>query len=380
METNISFFHIVCIISTFLSVSMGMTLVLVKADRNKANIFLGFLLLTYSLFFLPVFFDAINILEKLPHIIRLNFFSGTLVGPLTYLYCKSSIHKDSLSLKKNILHFIPFVISLYFFWPTLIKSGPEKLAIYSITITEGRVPEPGYIIFIMSIISILYTIFSINLVRKYLGHIKNLRSNIDPSFHRWLLFLSTSLLFPIIAVMLISLTGTLSVIISIIILSSFIVIVYGTLTLKPKFFYDLPDQILDSPDDQIKPKYYSSNLQDTQKEKYQSRIIDYMLSDKPFLDPEFTISQFSNQLNIPSNHVSQIINEKLNINFLDFVNKYRVEEAKTKLKDEKMNHYTIVTIAFDSGFNSKTAFYSAFKKHVGSTPSQYRKENQINVV
>ena len=69
----------------------------------------------------------------------------------------------------------------------------------------------------------------------------------------------------------------------------------------------------------------------------------------------------------------QIINEKMGRNFLDFVNQYRVEEAKGMLTDENRNHLTVLSIAYDAGFNSKTAFYSAFKKQTGTSPTKYRK-------
>jgi len=358
---------------------MGLFLIFIKSKINTSNIYLGLLLLCYSLFFLPLFFEAIGILDELPHIIRLNFFSGSLVGPLTYLYCKSSIHKVSLKLWKNIYHIIPFLVSIIFFIPTLTKSGSEKLEIYQRTITEGKVPEPSYVILTLCIIAIIYTIISINLVRKYLLHIKNLKSNIDPSFHRWLLFLSTSFLFPIITVVLISTTNieSITVLGTVFALASFVAIVYGTLTLKPKFFEDIPDQILSPPDESEEAsKYQKSKLQEIQKDKYQDKILAFIKEEKPYLNPEITINQFSEQVNIPSYYVSQIINERMNINYLDFINSYRIEESKSKLTDEKFSHYTIVTIAFDSGFNSKTAFYSAFKKYVGMTPSQYRKKEQ----
>ena len=75
----------------------------------------------------------------------------------------------------------------------------------------------------------------------------------------------------------------------------------------------------------------------------------------------------------PKHYLSQIINEKLNCNFLDFINGYRIDDAKDKLLDENYEHFTILAIAYEVGFNSKSAFYTAFKKNTNSTPSQYRK-------
>lgn len=379
MESGLSLYNITCIIASFLAVSMGGFLIIIKSKPNRANVFLGLLLFVYSLFFLPGLFENLGILDDLPHIIRLNFFAGTLVGPLTYLYCKTSIHQETLAFKKYSFHFIPFLFSFYWFWPTLIKSGPEKLEIYQTTITQGKVPESQFAILGMVIIALIYTFVSIRMASKYLKHIQNTRSNIDPSFYRWLLFLSCSLVFPILVVAIITSTSprVVSVLASIITLASFVLIVYITLTVRPKFFHHVPNQIKENETpEEVKSKYQNSNLQEGQKDKYLEKLIDYMESKKPFLDPELFITEFSEQVNIPSYYVSQLINEKLEVNFLDFVNGYRIDEVKSKLADSKLNHYTIITLAYESGFNSKTAFYSAFKKHVGSTPSQFRKMEQ----
>ncbi len=379
MESSISAFHLISVIAAFLSISLGTFLLFIKSKQNRANRYLGLLLLIYALFFIPILFDVLGILDEFPHVIRLNFFSGTLVGPLTFLYCKASIQKDYLSLKKYYYHFIPFLLSIPVFVPTLIKTGEEKLAIYNKVITTGQAPGSNLIIIIMAIFTISYTVFSINMVSQYLKHVKNSSSSIDPSFHRWLLFLSISLLFPIIAVLIITISSAKVILIvtAAFTIASFIFIVYITLTLKPKFFHFIPYQIenLESQKEE-KEKYQNSNLQDNQKDKFQEKLLVNMKSQKPYLNPELNISQLSEQLKIPTYYLSQLINERLGCNFLDFVNRYRIEELKDKLMDESLNHYTIITLAYESGFNSKTAFYSAFKKNVGSTPSQFRKENQ----
>jgi AraC-like DNA-binding protein len=78
-----------------------------------------------------------------------------------------------------------------------------------------------------------------------------------------------------------------------------------------------------------------------------------------------------------THHLSQLINEGLNQNFFDFVNSYRIEEIKKQLHDPKLSHIKIEEIAFQNGFNSKSAFNTAFKKFTQTTPSQFRKEVNI---
>lgn len=379
METGFSLFYVISVITSFLAVTLGTSL-LFKHKLNKANIFLGLLLWVKALFFLPGMFEVLGVLDDLPHVIRLNFFSGVLVGPFTYLYCITSIHKDSVHFKKIYLHFIPFLIALVYHIPVLSKSGVEKLAIYQQVITTGKIPEPEWVIALMGVYTIFYTFLSIRMAYGYINYSKNTRSSIDLSFHRWLFFLSCSLTLPIFSTVIISVTrdSILSVNLALLILSLFIFIIYITLTLKPRFFSESYYQIRESEQNSISdtPKYQNSNLTDQMKEKYQLKIIRHMEEEKPYRDPELTISDFSEQTKIPSYYVSQIINEKLESHFLDFVNRYRIEEVKSKLKDSSQNHFTIITIAYDCGFNSKTAFYSAFRKNVGTTPSIYRKENQ----
>jgi len=115
-------------------------------------------------------------------------------------------------------------------------------------------------------------------------------------------------------------------------------------------------------------------LQETQKEKYIEKLQAYIALEKPYQTPDLTLAQLSKQVNIPSHYLSQVINEKLNTNFLDFVNGHRVKAAQEMLINPKFSHYTIMSIAYDAGFSAKSTFYAVFKKQTGMTPSAYRKQ------
>jgi len=100
-----------------------------------------------------------------------------------------------------------------------------------------------------------------------------------------------------------------------------------------------------------------------------------MEQEKLYLDAKLSLPRLSEALKVSSNYLSQVINEQLNHNFFDFVNGYRVEEAKGRLIGDKGKSANILTVANDAGFNSKSAFYSAFKKHTGMTPGEFRKRH-----
>ena len=97
-----------------------------------------------------------------------------------------------------------------------------------------------------------------------------------------------------------------------------------------------------------------------------------MESEKPYLEGDLVLPQLAQQLGISANYLSQIINEQLQVNFYDFVNGSRVEEAKRWMRNAGQQNTKILNIALDSGFNSKSAFYTAFKKATSMTPTQYR--------
>lgn len=107
-------------------------------------------------------------------------------------------------------------------------------------------------------------------------------------------------------------------------------------------------------------------------EKSIEQLMSLMISEKPYKNPDLKITDIAKNLDISSHELSKLINENLQSSFTEFINKYRVDEAKL-LITEKSN-YTIEAIGNISGFNSKSAFYKAFKIHTGTTPSKYESQ------
>jgi AraC-like DNA-binding protein len=99
-----------------------------------------------------------------------------------------------------------------------------------------------------------------------------------------------------------------------------------------------------------------------------------METNKPFLDNDLSINDLSVQTEISRHHITQVLNEKYKRNFFTFINEYRVKEVMERFSDPRFNNYTILAIALDSGFNSKTTFNSFFKSQTGLTPSEYREK------
>jgi AraC-like DNA-binding protein len=106
----------------------------------------------------------------------------------------------------------------------------------------------------------------------------------------------------------------------------------------------------------------------------------YMIEKKPFLNPSLTIQDISNDIEIPTRELSLLINHKLGQHFFDFINTYRIENAMEILKDTTRTKVTILEILYEVGFNSKSSFNAAFKKHAGITPTKYRNQMKIKTL
>jgi YesN/AraC family two-component response regulator len=101
-----------------------------------------------------------------------------------------------------------------------------------------------------------------------------------------------------------------------------------------------------------------------------------MRTRRPWLEPELSLDQLSAQLSVKPRMLSQLINETLNQNFFDFVNRYRIEEAKRLLTNPVDKKITVLEVLYEVGFNSKSSFNTLFKKYTGLTPSEFKKQHR----
>lgn len=104
-----------------------------------------------------------------------------------------------------------------------------------------------------------------------------------------------------------------------------------------------------------------------------ARVTRYMADAKPYLEPGLVIETFSDGLGLDTERVSQILSKEFGETYFDFINRHRVEEVKRLMADPANARVTLLALALDAGFGSKSAFNEAFRRHVGMTPSAYRR-------
>jgi AraC-like DNA-binding protein len=123
-------------------------------------------------------------------------------------------------------------------------------------------------------------------------------------------------------------------------------------------------------------KYKNAPVDDETKARYKKVLSDYMELMKPYINPDVTLEKVARDISVNVRTLSQIINESFNNNFNGYINEFRIKESLKQLSDHR-NKKTILEILYDSGFNSKSAFYSEFKKYTAITPQEYRNKNKM---
>jgi AraC-like DNA-binding protein len=118
-------------------------------------------------------------------------------------------------------------------------------------------------------------------------------------------------------------------------------------------------------------RYSHSGLKKEEAQSHLKKLKEYFEKEQPYLDGKLSLPDVATKINITPNHLSQVINEQLEMTFYDFVNQYRVEEIKSRLADSRNQQFTLLAIAYDCGFNSKSSFNAIFKKFTDLTPSQF---------
>jgi AraC-like DNA-binding protein len=119
-------------------------------------------------------------------------------------------------------------------------------------------------------------------------------------------------------------------------------------------------------------KYAHSGLKSDEADRIVGLLNEVMIKNKLFLNADLTIDTLASALKVSRHYLSQVLNERFQKTYFDYLTAYRLEEARTRLIENKYNHYTIAAIALDSGFSSVSSFNEAFKKQYNTTPSKFR--------
>jgi AraC-like DNA-binding protein len=300
-------------------------------------------------------------------------------GPLMFLYAKLMTTEHPKFNYRYLWHFAPFavffIVSMIFLNKPVMEGSKGFLVVdrfISLRIIYGAS-------FFISITA--YSIATFLVIHRHQENLKSLVSYSSAKFTlQWLIGLSVTFY---ISYVLVFIVGLIDILINFMPFDpyelSFIgltifAFLYGFFGFnQPSIFEEIAPHKGIVPDENMEEngKYARSGLKKKDIAQIRQAVLQYMDEKKPYLDRELTINDVAADLIIPRHFITEVINQHMGKNFYYLINEYRVEEVKRRLTDPKYKHFTILAIAYDAGFNSKSAFNTIFKDMTGMTPSQY---------
>lgn len=358
------FTEIILLFFSFQALLLGAFFMIKNRGYTYANrLFALFLFLfSFSIFSIVLFWSRFN--EPLfIQLIYTFYIPFSLYGAIFYFYVKNLVTGAKISIM-DAYHFLPFIMVLWVFGEYMVLPLEEKILAFRLHRLSDYKDFVPYFDYCLTAFIIVYGFVIYN---KY---IKTFDKE-DVNLRIWLkLTNSVFLLFALSFVVYITLlyfgllTEELDYFITYMMVL-FVGIVSYFCVIQPEVFNGRPI-------DKAIPfvKYETSGLSPSFAKELKGQLTELMESDRPFLNPELKLNDLAELLDISRHHASQLINEQFNMSFYEFINMYRIGEAKIRLKEDRND--SIESISHECGFNNRVSFYKSFKKMEGITPSDYR--------
>ncbi|MFT2089695.1 helix-turn-helix domain-containing protein [Paraglaciecola sp. 2405UD69-4] len=367
-----------------------------KPFIHKTDLLLGAWLVLLNIPLIHTLMSHLDMLSATFNMLT-NPMLNLLHGPILYFYVRTLISEKPATSKTDLLHLLPFAIIYPLFMlmahPKPMMPLPNRLDNDVGPVGEHGVTsffEPIFIHFglINSLVFVAYAIITITLLRKHQTRIAELFSQNDSKISlSWVYALPATfavmVVINIINEELIPSSSQVSAhtlhMVSFLTIS--IVLCFFGVKQKPVFYFKglaattdktTSKEPVDSPQENT-CKDDNKLLSDGAMQDIIEKMRVYMETQKPYLEPDFTVYALADQLNIPRRLLSLVLNNGLSKNFYQYVNEFRINEVKTLLETQNNSQLTILDVAFQAGFKSKSSFNSLFKQHCDLTPTQYRK-------
>ncbi len=344
-------------IVVFVILVLSIFLFTVKTKRKLPNQIFGFYLLVVAFDLIGLFTNRVS---NYPNLEILKISSSLLQMPLFYIYVLSVSYTNFKLRKRHLIHSLLFLTYLVVFKATAISEQSYT--------TYEAILEIQFLIYIIAVFIVL---------KRYKTLYDQNYSNTNQSVYKWLFqFTILSCIghsFVLIRWFLSNSPYQAHITNINLVISAFILLVVALFVLKalkqPELFNGVDLKL--SPIKKVKEdSTISTNHLSAIK-----RLKSHMKDERPYLDFELTLQKLAIQMDLPERELSLLINHHLGQHFFDFINEYRVAEAQSILSDPKKKEVTVLEILYQVGFNSKSSFYTAFKKVTGKTPTQFKKQS-----
>jgi len=353
-------------------VFLGLLLSILFLAKKKGNRFANSILAVYTFLFA---FEMLNNClrwsewlhtEKFIHFDLTHFPLWLIYGPLVFIYVRT-ILKGTHFKSYDLIFVVPPLVIIAMLFPFYSQNATNKLQIVQEGLTWQYASFPSYAIWIVIALMFFYVAFT---YFKF-GHQQRLGFR-ENKWLQW--FVGSYFGFAFAFALYIFLVRFQLMDASYDYLVDIAIVFFiGMLS----FFGFVQPEVFEGKSlKEILPfiKYKKTGLSPALSLEMRSKLLDVMIREKPYLNNELRLDDISRLMNLSRNHTSQIINEHFNLSFFDFINRYRIKDAKNLLINNEKNGLTTTQIAYDVGFNNRASFYKAFKKFTDFNPSEFVKQ------
>jgi AraC-like DNA-binding protein len=362
-------FQVIALIAAFQSLFFG-GLVIVKKNKSMFDKHLSAWLLFLTVHILCISVSQSENILYSSYFFYPSYILSGLHGLFLYLCTKSLMCNSSKDFKKEYITIIGYVLIAIIGF-ILYNSHPQEIAV----ITR---------IFAFCF-NAFFIVLAVRLFHQYKRFLQTNFSNIDKLSFNWMQFLAFGLI--------ILLSGALILVVfyevfgfSVSLYSVFAVVVllfvnilgfrgikHSTIfnqTVIPYNQAQTEKQLTTDKEDSS--SYINYGLKQDEAISLSEKLKKYMENEKPYTNMDLTLKDLASALDTYPHYITQVLNTVFNQNFYDFINTYRIEEMQKRLHDPQFKNLTILAIAYDCGFNSKSTFNRIFKQKTGLTPSEYK--------
>lgn len=376
---HVDFHLLVLCIGVLQGLVLSVCLMTFGRKTNHANWLLGLTILSYSLMLVDDILFESRLLLSVPQLS--DVFSAFIFAPapLMYLYVRSLTRREQALRWRDALHGIPFVLLVLLNLLTYLGDSAERLAgVQALYGSDRFYFNPTVVVPLAQVLAYIMAIYF--LLRKHGRNIRAQFSSLEKINLRWIPYLFFGFLF-IWSGWLLSYLLRWTLGLQVLDLAyTAVVYAFGYFGWRQSEVksVDLVSQPPTSNEgageaEETAPRYAKSGMTAEMKLELLTKLKRLMETQKPFLDPTLSLVGLADAVGSSPHHVSRVINEDLGLSFYEYINSLRVEEAKRIMSGNEFQEAKVIAIAFESGFNSKSAFNSAFRKFAGMTPSDFRK-------
>ncbi len=357
-------------------VMLAFFLLVVREGRNQvANQLLSLFCFVLALVYTSDLLAANGVFTHYPLLIGGELLLLYTLGPLYYLYAQAMTRLQFRFRPKQLLHLLP--MAGFALWLVSFKQQdlPIQLAQYHAW-ESGQEPAPFVVAYGPKLVLLGYLVAIFQRLTHHQRAIREVLAEVEQKDLHWLKRSLLMLLGLYAGWVLVNENLLPALYFGVATLGYSYWLGYYIIRQKAIYTHVAPTVSLDTLNQQSSVRYRNSTLTEADKNAWIDRVNTCMETQKPFLDKELTLTTLADQLRLSPNQLSQVLNEGFGENFYAFINRYRVAESKRLLLDPSLDHFTILGVAFEAGFNTKSTFNKAFRELVGQSPSDYQKTHK----